>query len=173
VPQNLYRCAGDDAWIAVAVLTDAQWMALRETMGDPEWARAADLEHAAERRGHLDLLDDRLSAWFADKDPVEVAERLCTCGVPAAPVVAPSDVTENIQLRARGFFEQLVHPVTGANLYAGLPVRFERGPGRWNRTPPPTLGQHNEEILLGELEMDPEEWKSYRASGIIGEIPRL
>ncbi|EUA75211.1 coA-transferase III family protein [Mycobacterium xenopi 4042] len=35
--QNLYRCAGDDDWIAVTVATDNQWRALVELMGRPSW----------------------------------------------------------------------------------------------------------------------------------------
>ena len=43
-PQNLYRTAdtddaGDrDAWVAIAVATDDQWVALREAIGRPDWA---------------------------------------------------------------------------------------------------------------------------------------
>jgi crotonobetainyl-CoA:carnitine CoA-transferase CaiB-like acyl-CoA transferase len=172
-PQNIYCCAGDDAWIAVAIVTDDQWAGLRQAIGDPEWARPPELAHSAERRRQHDLLDQGLSDWLADKDAVETADRLCAHGVPAAPVVAPPDVTRNVQLRARGFFERLVHPISGPNLYAGLPVRLERGPGRWNRTPPPTFGQHNREVLLGELAVDPGDWERYRQAGIVGETPNL
>src|SRR5262249_35976677 len=83
------------------------------------------------------------------------------------------DVTRNVQLQARGFFERLVHPISGPNLYAGLPVRLERGPSRWNRTPPPTFGQHNREVLLGELAVDPRDWERYCQAGIVGETPNL
>jgi crotonobetainyl-CoA:carnitine CoA-transferase CaiB-like acyl-CoA transferase len=172
-PQNLYPCAGDDAWIAVAILTDGQWVGLRQAISDPEWARAPELAHSIGRRVQHELLDERLSEWLADKNAQEAADRLCAYGVPAAPVLAPPDVIRNVQLQARGFFERLVHPITGPNLYAGLPVRLERGPSTWNRTPPPTFGQHNVEILLGELAVDPRDWDSYRRAGIIGETPNL
>jgi crotonobetainyl-CoA:carnitine CoA-transferase CaiB-like acyl-CoA transferase len=172
-PQNIYCCAGDDAWIAVAVVTDAQWGGLRQAIGDPEWARTTELAHSVGRNRQHDLLDERLSEWLVDKNAVEVADRLCAYGVPAAPVLAPPDVTRNVQLQARGFFERLVHRITGPNLYAGLPVHLERGPDRWNRTPPPTFGQHNEEILLGELAVDPGDWERCRQTGIVGETPNL
>src|SRR5262249_12331205 len=35
--QNIYRCVGDDDWIAVTVRTDDQWRALVELMGRPSW----------------------------------------------------------------------------------------------------------------------------------------
>ena len=44
-PQNVYRCAGDDAWIAVAVETDAQWRGLVRALGSPAWADAPGLCH--------------------------------------------------------------------------------------------------------------------------------
>ncbi len=44
-PQNVYRCAGDDAWIAVAVETDAQWSAMVGVLGSPAWADARRARH--------------------------------------------------------------------------------------------------------------------------------
>src|SRR5262249_51750140 len=59
-PQNLYACRGDDRWLALAVTSDAQWMALVDAMGSPEWARAAAFVTAAGRRAGHDQLDHGL-----------------------------------------------------------------------------------------------------------------
>ena len=53
----------------------------------------------------------------------------------------------NPQLRHRGFFERLEHPRTGAGLYPTSAVRPLDGADRWLHRPPPTLGQHNAEVL--------------------------
>ena len=38
-PQGVYRCRGDDDWVALAVLDDAAWPALAALIGRPELGR--------------------------------------------------------------------------------------------------------------------------------------
>ncbi|MGB8387583.1 CoA transferase, partial [Mycobacterium sp.] len=116
VIQNLYRCSGEDDWVAVTVRDDRQWRALVELMGRPAWCDEA-LAVVAGRRKFADDIDRRLADWFAGQPRDWTVERLAGAGIPVAPVVSPSSVTENPQLRARGFFEALHHASTGTNLY--------------------------------------------------------
>ena len=39
---NNYPCAGDDKWVSIAVLTEAEWQGFCRAMGSPEWARSDD-----------------------------------------------------------------------------------------------------------------------------------
>jgi crotonobetainyl-CoA:carnitine CoA-transferase CaiB-like acyl-CoA transferase len=170
-PQNLYACAGDDRWLALAVETDAQWDALRGWLGDPEWARADDLGDAAGRHAHHDLLDDELGRVFATLDVATAVEELAAAGVPAGNVIIPGRITGNPQLRARDFFQTLEHPVAGTLLYPGIPLRFDDFDGRWYESAPPTLGQHNTDVLRGELACTDEDLARLTADGIIGTRP--
>ena len=81
---------------------------------------------------------------------------LLAAGVPAAEVVLPPAVIENEQLVDREFFERLYHPAAGWQPYAGLPFRAPPA-GGWCQSPPPTLGQHNDEVLGSELGLGREE----------------
>jgi crotonobetainyl-CoA:carnitine CoA-transferase CaiB-like acyl-CoA transferase len=76
-----------------------------------------------------------------------------------------------VQLRARGFFETLDHPHTGPTEYAGLPFAPLRGVHGWCRRPAPTLGQHNDEVLGGELGLTAVELERLRESQVIGDRP--
>src|SRR4029079_13744629 len=49
-PQNLYAATGDDAWVAIAVATDEQWVGLRDAIGRPAWAMDAALATVTGRR---------------------------------------------------------------------------------------------------------------------------
>jgi crotonobetainyl-CoA:carnitine CoA-transferase CaiB-like acyl-CoA transferase len=111
--QNLYPCAGDDDWIAVTVGTDDHWRALVDLMGRPSWTEDHRFATVAGRREGADDINRRLQDWFGGQDLRCAVENLAGAGIPAAPVVSPSLVTENIQLRDRGFFELLDHPRTG------------------------------------------------------------
>jgi crotonobetainyl-CoA:carnitine CoA-transferase CaiB-like acyl-CoA transferase len=170
-PQNVYACTGDEQWVALAVATDEQWVALRRVLGDPVWAADPSLATHRGRRAAHDLLDRELSAWFATRRRDDVVEQLGDAGIPVAPVVLPPDVVDNAQLRARGFFETLDHPYTGPTEYAGLPFARLRGVDRWCRRPAPALGQHNDEVLGGELGLTPEELARLRVAQVIGDRP--
>lgn len=174
-PQGLYRCApaGDDReqYVALAIQRDDQWRALREQMGDPDWARAADLDTAAGRRARHDEIDERLDAWLADQPRREAAERLVAAGIPAAELINAHRVMPHPQLEARAFFQTLVHPETGSTRYPGFPMRFGGFGSRLHRSPPPTLGQHNRELLGSELGLSDQEIDSLLEAQVIGERP--
>ena len=95
---------------------------------------------------------------------------LPSAGVPAAEVVLPPAVLGDEQLIHRDFFELLQHPVAGWQPYAGLPFRVPPA-GGWCKSPPPTLGQHNDEVLGSELGLGREELDELRALQVIGERP--
>ncbi len=168
--QNLYRCAGGgDDWIAVTVQDDEQWRALADLMGRPSWCDG--LATVAVRHQRADEIDTRLRDWFAGQPRDATVERLAGVGIPAAPVVSPSLVTENPQLRDRGFFETLDHPSTGTGLYPCPPFARLVGQRRWLNRPPPTLGEHNGEVLRDRCGLTGEDLAELAASGVIGTRP--
>ncbi|QUR68374.1 CaiB/BaiF CoA-transferase family protein [Mycobacterium spongiae] len=176
--QNIYRCAAkDDAattsdeWIAVTVRDDQQWQALIDVMGTPSWCHEA-LSTAAGRRERADEIDRSLQDWFATQPRDSTVERLAAAGIPAAPVVSPSLVTDNPQLRHRGFFESMHHPRTGAGLYPTPPFAPLAGQHRWLLSPPPTLGQHNDEILSQRCGVGEEDLARLARGGVIGTRPK-
>lgn len=61
--------------------------------------------------------------------------------------------------------------MTGEMRYPGLPFRFASRSGGWLTRPPPTLGQHNDEVLGGELGLSSDELDALRAERIIGDRP--
>ncbi len=169
--QNIYRCSGDDDWIAVTVRDDRQWRALVELMGGPAWCDEG-LSTIAGRRERADYIDSRLQDWFAGQSLESTVERLAGAGVPAAPVVSPSLVTENPQLRDRGFFEALDHPSTGAGLYPCPPFARLAGQDSWLLRPPPRLGEHNDEVLRSRCGLTDADLARLAAAGVIGTRPK-
>jgi crotonobetainyl-CoA:carnitine CoA-transferase CaiB-like acyl-CoA transferase len=74
------------------------------------------------------------------------------------------------QLVARDFYEEHEHPVTGLNRYPGWPFRIAPGPKRHHRWAPPTLGQHNDEILR-RLALSDADLAALRQEQVIGDRP--
>ena len=170
--QNLYRCAGDDDWIAVTVGTDGQWRALVKLMGRPSWCDDPGLGTVAGRRERGDDIDRRLADWFAGLRLRFAVDSLAEAGIPAAPVVSPSLVTENPQLTERGFFESLDHPRTGVGLYPCPPFAPLAGQSHWLRRTPPTLGEHNEEVLRDLCGLSGADLAHLAAAEVIGTRPK-
>jgi len=170
-PQGVYRCAGADDYVAVAVTNDAQWEALRALLGNPGWACDPALVTAAGRRAAHDELDRHLGHWTSGLAAEQAAERLVAAGIPAQRLINAHTLTPNPQLEHRGFFQVMRHTVTGPTRYPGLPMAFSGLPRQLHTSPPPTLGQHNDEILRGELGLSDHELARLRESKVIGERP--
>ena len=74
------------------------------------------------------------------------------------------------QLEARGFFEELDHPVCGRQNVAGLPFRFA-SVDRWLHRPAPTMAEHDHEVVGAELGLSDDELARLTSAGIIGTAP--
>ncbi len=170
-PQGLYRGRDDETWLAISVTTDAEWGGLVDALGRPEWALAPELATYAGRRPRHDELDDRLDAWSRERDPADAAELLVAHGVPAAVGRDPRLLYDHPQLQARGYYEEIDHPIVGTMPTPTLPFRFA-SVDRWLRTPAPTLGQHNHELLVDDLGVDEATYGELEEQQIIGTRPR-
>ena len=165
VPFFLVRTAGYFvAWILVARFL-ARWSLAQDVTDDPALASAVG------RRTAHDRIDAELSRWCAAQDRDALVEVLLAREIPAAPVLPARDAAQNPQMRARGFFEAVTHPVTGTHELPGLPMRFSAHGPRWYRRPAPTLGQHSDEVLRELLGLGAAELDQLRAAGVIGERP--
>ena len=177
-PQNLYKCADvdefdrADCWVAVAVTSDVQWEALRDAIGRPEWAMGPELAHDAGRRVHHDLIDEQLAAWCLPRTGDAIVETLWAAGIPVGKVMQPHRQTELPQLRHRGFFEHVGHPVNMAAPHSTLPVNLSNGPEHFHRRAAPLLGEHNHQ-LLGQLGLTSEEIAALEDDGVIGTAPAI
>jgi crotonobetainyl-CoA:carnitine CoA-transferase CaiB-like acyl-CoA transferase len=169
-PLGLYRARGDEQWLAISVTTDEQWRALVSALGNPEWANDPELATVEGRRARHDELDDHLERWCEQQDVDDAAELLVAHGVPAAVGRDPRLMYEHPQLRARGYYETVEHPVVGAMATPTWPFRFA-SVDRWVRTPAPTLGEHNHDILVDDLGVDEADYEALRESNVIGDRP--
>jgi crotonobetainyl-CoA:carnitine CoA-transferase CaiB-like acyl-CoA transferase len=166
-PQGVYPSAGADRWIAISVTTDDEWRALASAAG-----LADELQRAgfAERARRHDEIDHALASWTATHDADELARRLQSAGVIAAPVVDAERLVGDPQLAHDGFWVELEHPEVGRRRYPGMALRFSATPCTFRR-PAPCLGQHNAEVLGGELGLSEVEIAELRAAGVIADRP--
>jgi crotonobetainyl-CoA:carnitine CoA-transferase CaiB-like acyl-CoA transferase len=171
-PQGVYRCEGDEQWVAIAVATDENWQALCEAMGERSLADDPALATAAGRRAAADRIDAIVEAWTTRSRPGVVAQALRGLGVPASEVVIARDLINNPQLQARGFLERVAHPVLGSLIMPSMPLQLaDATQGPWLTRAAPTMGQHNRDVLVGVLGLDDAEIGDLAAEGVIAARP--
>jgi crotonobetainyl-CoA:carnitine CoA-transferase CaiB-like acyl-CoA transferase len=168
-----YDIMPKDDWIAISVLSDAQWHALCQVIGKPELSADASLATASGRMQHQDRIDQAISDWCRMLHGEEAVAALLQAGVPAARFQTHAGLYQVPEIVRRGAYEMVDQPVLGNVPIIGYPAQFESGPSRVHRHPAPTLGQHNREILEGVLGLPSEEVDRLEASGIIGNRPRF
>jgi crotonobetainyl-CoA:carnitine CoA-transferase CaiB-like acyl-CoA transferase len=166
-PQGVYPCAGTDEWLALTVRTDAEWQALTDVMGRPDWARSTQFETVEDRQRHHDVLDERLAAWTAGQRADSLAEQLTTRGIPAGRCREPRLTAEHPQFVARRLFEEVRHDELGVVRIGAIPFRFASVDAWWRR-PPPRLGEHNREVLAEVGRIDEQRLDELEANGVIG-----
>jgi crotonobetainyl-CoA:carnitine CoA-transferase CaiB-like acyl-CoA transferase len=167
-PHNTYPCAGDDQWIAIAVADDDQWCALARLLPVEDWAGKAE----AWRREHRREIDAALAAWTATQDKHELAARLRSVGVTAAPVMTPVDLLHDPHLAARGYFETVERAHVGGHPYVGMVPKFEATPCHI-RTPAPTVGQDNAYVFGEVLGLMPGALQVLEQRQVIGTEPLI
>ena len=148
-PHNNYPCAGKDAWVSIAVRTDAEWRALAGVVGAAGLAADARFASKSSRWQNRRALDDIIAAWTRRLTPQHATELLQAQGVAAMPVMNIADQFADPHLNARETYVAIDHPHVGAEMVYGIPWLFSDTPGSV-RTPAPLLGQHND-YALSEL----------------------
>lgn len=145
-PHGIYRCRGEDAWLAIAVTEDTHWISLCKLLGRRDLAGETSLSSADGRVKARNRLDAIVSEWTNDKTPTMAARMLLAAGIPASEVSNARDLIEtDPQLAHREFFRRIEHPELGNSLYASLPFTIDGE--RVDMARPPLLGEHTKEIM--------------------------
>jgi len=170
-PQGIYRCAGDDRWIAITCATEDHWLALAGVAGHGDWLADPRFATAADRMAHHDALDDLLSSWTGTREPYGLMLRLQAAGVPAGVCQTAGDRCDNDpQLRHLGWLTELTGTRIGRWPLAEVPVRMSRTSpylgGRPDRAAP-LYGEDNAAILGELLGMSADEVDALTEEGVL------
>jgi crotonobetainyl-CoA:carnitine CoA-transferase CaiB-like acyl-CoA transferase len=167
VPHGCFPCAGSDNWIVVAASSDVMWPKLARLLGRADWATDARLKTAAGRRAIESEIEAAITAWTAARDPESAMNELQAAGIAAGVARLPIELLQDPQLHARGFLQEIDRAFIGKHPQPSMPFRESEKPFAV-RSPPPTLGEHNREILGGLLGLSDSEIEQLARDGIIG-----
>jgi succinate---hydroxymethylglutarate CoA-transferase len=163
VPYTTYQAA--DGMIALGIGNERQFERTAEVLGHPEWAtdeRFTSNRARVENRAAIDgLINEALSRDDAD---IWLA-KLKAVGVPCGKINSVAEALDDPHTAARDMIETIEHRTIGALKMLGIPFKFSETACSVRR-PPPTLGQHNEEIL-SELDLDDKAIAELRQEKVI------
>jgi crotonobetainyl-CoA:carnitine CoA-transferase CaiB-like acyl-CoA transferase len=165
-PHGIYPCAGEDAWIAIAITDDEDWSALVRAMGDPAWARADELATARGRLERQEDLDARIAAWTRRFGAYQLMAGLQEAGVEAGVVQDFRALLRDPQLAHRGHFLRLDHSLLGALPFERCGFRLSASPGGFAR-PGPALGEHTGSVLREVLGLSDAEIAALREDEVL------
>lgn len=170
-PHGIFRCAGDDSWIAIAIETEPQWVRLVEILGVSELAREPRFASMGLRKAAEQTLNEALNRVTADFRADELVARLSAAGIAASPVNSAPEVLSDAHLHSRGFFVPIDRAVVGTYLYPGAVPRLS-GAQMSDADPAPMLGEHNARVLREIVGLGDDEFAELESAGIIGTRPR-
>ena len=166
-PHNAYPCAGDDRWVAIACMNDAEWEALVRAMDEPHWAREPKWDSNEGRLANQDELDERIGEWTSEFVDYEAMELLQAAGVRAGVVQKAGDRFErDPQLAARDWWHRLTHAEIGEADFDGVVPKLSLTPGAL-RTASPVLGSDTHAVLRDVLGMSEDEIIEHETSGVL------
>jgi glutaryl-CoA transferase len=151
VPYTTYRA--EDAMIALAVGNDTQFARCAAVLGHPEWAEDARFAANRARVAHREIVDDAIAQALAADTADNWLAKLKAAGVPCGRINSVAEALADPQTQARAMVEIVEHRTIGELKLVGLPYKFSGTPASV-RLPPPTLGEHTDEILRDELGLD-------------------
>ena len=136
------HCASQEFALRLLEMVSAEVDGKEFLASDSRFATQSD------RMANRDALDQVLSEAFGTKTRDEWVELCEKWSVPGGPVNNIAEALADPQVRLRDMVVDIEHPVAGRYKTAGNPIKAG-SPDTFD--PPPTLGQHNEEILGGLL----------------------
>lgn len=149
-PHGVFRAAGDDQWIAIAVESDEQWRTLAELVGVATLTADDRFATVESRHAHVGALEKLVEDWTAGKDVDWLEESLRLRGIPAHRVQSIYGMGADPQMRAREHLLRIGHPLSGTTMIEAAPFRMSRTLARYGLCAPP-YGRDNDQVLVGIL----------------------
>ena len=158
--------ATSDGHIVLAIGNDGQFARFCEVAGRPELARDPRFATNASRVQHRGELVAALAPILAARGAADWVGALEAAGVPCGPINDLAQVFEDPHVRHRGVRVEVPDPRCGTVPVVASPIRLSETPVRYD-TPPPALGQHTREVLVGILGMDEAQVDALLERGVI------
>jgi crotonobetainyl-CoA:carnitine CoA-transferase CaiB-like acyl-CoA transferase len=156
-----------DGHIVLAIGNDGQFKKFCATAGAPELAADPRFATNAARVVNRAEIVPRVATLIARHPSRYWIELLERVGVPCSPINSLDQVFADPQVKARDMVVRMPHPrAPDAIALLANPIKYSATPVEY-KLPPPTMGQHTDEILRTLLGLGDAEIAALRKSGAV------
>ena len=128
-PYGRFECA--DGWVALIVVSEAQWKGLCRLIGRADWADDPAFGGPVQRCEHEEAINEAISAWTRGRSRDAVFGAMRAARLAVAPVRDVAEVMNDRHLHERGMLNRMHHPYMGDVVLPSSPLRlfdYETGP---------------------------------------------
>ncbi len=162
-PSGTFRT--QDGFINIAANKQEQWEAVCDVLSTPELKSDPRFQERDIRKKNRKELTPLLEAKLAERPTLDWVARLNAKDVPSGEILGLGEALRQPQIAHRGVLQKIDTPGIGEIEVFGLTALFEKTTGEVN-SPPPTLGQHNQEIF-GSIGYGTTELAELKSKGVI------
>ncbi len=170
VPYQVFETApnarGERDHMILAVGNDGQFAKFCAIAGHPEWASDPRFAKNADRVRNRAVLVPMMEAVFKTRPKADWLADLEAHQVPGGPINNLAEVFTDPQVRERDMVSSWQHSVGTPFELVSSPMKLSRTPVRRD-LPPPTMGQHTDQILREVLQYDDVRIAELRAAQVI------
>ena len=163
-PYESFRC--QDGFVNIAAGNDNLFAQTCEAIGLPELVKddrfLTNGSRVRNREALASILEEKMKALKVN----DLRKKLDERGVPNGPIWSLDQTLTSEQAYALQMVKEVDHPTCGKLKVIGIPVKLSRTPGSIE-LPPPTLGQHTEDILTEILGYSKAEVEKLRKEKVI------
>jgi len=135
-----------DGHICLMATSDPQWQNLFKAIDRPELASDPRYLSVAARSARFPEVYGIVADAIARRPVAEWERRLAAADVPHARVKTLQALPDDPYIVETGYLHHYQHPVAGPLVTPSISVKFSKSPPQV-RCPPPTLGEHTDEVL--------------------------
>ncbi len=155
-----------DKGFVLGAANQRQWEKLCDTIQQPGLKTDPRFQTNQDRVKNRSELIETLNSVFKEKNSQEWLDQIQGAGLPCGPINTVPEVFQHPQREARGLVQEVEHSSAGLVSLTGFPYKLSRTPAEIHQAPP-TLGEHNREILVDLLGYSSGEYQELQEKGVI------
>ena len=146
-PSNAYLC-NDGGYALIAGNGDSIYKRLMKTIDREDLGHDPTLKDNAGRVARIEVIDQAIGQWTAQRSVTEVLAALDAASVPAGLIYTIADIATDPHYQARGMLQSVQMSDGSLLTVPGIVPKLSATPGSQHR-PAPELGQDTDEVLRG------------------------